>query len=309
MRPKSSHKRPKVGLGGCQVTEHDTAKIDGIPHARHHGIASPEERPVVRPRSSACSQAIGNRNRLPRRHRRAKNVAREIPFAHVQHAREVGSASFTCRRGRSRWGGRNRWSGRNRRGRRRTWRQIDESPSPSTSPAGRTGGKREILAIGRHRAAAYILGQVPVHLPCGLLEIALLDELDARKIELDEVPGVDADPLGKGYPGLACRHRMPDSRGRYIAFDDGLQRPFLVRQCKTSPADSCGTTRSRHQYLLVAATSRRFDGSIHSGHQLVAANRRASFVDWRRRHEAMSNERYRFSAGLLASSRADHVCR
>jgi hypothetical protein len=62
------------------------------------------------------------------------------------------------------------------------------------------------------------------------LEIAPFDELDARKIELDEVPGVDADPRGEGYPGLACRHRMPDSCWRYIAFDDRLQGPFLVRQ-------------------------------------------------------------------------------
>lgn|SRR5215831_19948425 len=85
---------------------------------------------------------------------------------------------------------------------------------------------------------AEMLDATSTNLPCGLLKIALFDELDARKIEVNEVPGAHADTPGEGYPGFPSRHRTPDSRWRYIALGNRFRRPFLVRHL-ILPAPSC----------------------------------------------------------------------
>jgi hypothetical protein len=61
------------------------------------------------------------------------------------------------------------------------------------------------------------------------LKIALLDQLDAWKIELNEIPGVDADTPGKRYPGVPGGYRMADSCWWDVALGNRYRRSFLVR--------------------------------------------------------------------------------
>src|SRR6185436_1165567 len=154
----------------------------------------------------------GNRDRVPRRQGWAKDFTCERLLVLVHHACKIRPVCFTLRRRQRR-----RRRRRNRRRRWSTWWQIDEAPSPAAFSARCAGRKGKVLAVARHRPAAHVLGQVPIHLACGLLKVALLDELQAWKIELDEVPWVDADPLGERDPRVPGRHRMTDSCWRHIA--------------------------------------------------------------------------------------------
>ena len=111
-RPKSSHKRPKVGLGDARLLNATLPRLMayGRPGTTDRLPENAASSSMMKPRAGFRPSGSGSSSSwrgLP------KNVAPTNPVRRltVQHARELVRSSSTFRRGRSRWGGRNRWSG------------------------------------------------------------------------------------------------------------------------------------------------------------------------------------------------------